>query len=90
MVSNAASAFGTAFTGVILSIAALIVYSYAKGGEAYIGSLSKTFLFGGEPTVMTYSISLLFEGISSAVIVTFMLLLYWDTRYSSDKHGAKS
>lgn len=90
LVSNAASAFGTAFTGVILSIAALIVYSYAKGGEAYIGSLSKTFLFGGEPTVMTYSISLLFEGISSAVIVTFMLLLYWDTRYSSDKHGAKS
>jgi hypothetical protein len=32
----------------------------------------------------------LFEGISSAVIVTFMLLLYWDTRYSTDKHRAKS
>jgi hypothetical protein len=36
--------------------------------------------------VMTYSISLLFEGIVSAVIVTFMLMLYWDTRYTSDKH----
>ncbi len=90
MVSNATSAFLTALIGVILSVIALIAYSYAKGGEAYIGSLSKTFLFGGEPTVMTYSISLLFEGITSAVIVTFMLLLYWDTRYSSDKHGAKS
>jgi hypothetical protein len=90
LVSNAESAFLTALTGVILSIFALIAYSYAKGGEAYIGTLSKTFLFGGEPTVMTYSISLLFEGISSAVIVTFMLLLYWETGYSSDKHGAKS
>jgi hypothetical protein len=30
---------------------------------------------------MTYSISLLFEGISLAVIVTFMLLLYWEIRY---------
>ena len=90
LVSNSVSALLTSLTGVFLSIAALIAYSYAKGGEAYIGSLSKTFLFGGEPSVMTYSISLLFEGIVSAVIVTFMLMLYWDTRYSSDKHGAES
>jgi cell division protein FtsN len=34
--------------------------------------------------------SLLFEGIVSAVIVTFMLMLYWDTCHSSDKHGAES
>jgi len=73
-----------------LSIAALVAYSFAKGGEKYIGSLSKTFLFGGEPSIMTYSISLLFEGISSAMIVTFMLLLYWDTKYSSDKQARKS
>ncbi|TDD78073.1 hypothetical protein [Flavobacterium caseinilyticum] len=90
LVSNAVSALLTALTGIFLSIIGLIVYSYAKGGDAYVGSLSKTFLFGGEPSVMTYSISLLFEGIVSAVIVTFMLMLYWDTRYSSDKHGAES
>jgi hypothetical protein len=35
----------------------------------------KTFLFGGDPSVMTYSISLLFEGIVSAVIVTFMFVI---------------
>ena len=90
LVSNSVSALLTALTGVFLSIAALIIYSYARGGVAYIGSLSKTFLFGGEPSVMTYSISLLFEGIVSAVIVTFMLMLYWDTRYASDKHGTES
>jgi hypothetical protein len=90
LVSNAVSALLTALTGIFLSIIGLIVYSYAKGGDDYVGSLSKTFLFGGDPSVMTYSISLFFEGIVSAVIVTFMLMLYWDTRYASDKHGAES
>jgi hypothetical protein len=90
LVSNAISALFTSLSGVFLSIAGLIIYSYIKGGDIYIESLSKTFLFGGEPSVMTYSISLLFEGIVSAVIVTFMLMLYWDTRYSSDKHGTES
>lgn len=86
LVSNAVSALITSLTGIFLSIIGLIIYSYSKGGDAYVGSLSKTFLFGGDPSVMTYSISLLFEGIVSAVIVTFMLMLYWDTRYASDKH----
>ena len=90
LVSNAVSALLTSLTGIFLSIIGLIIYSYIKGGDDYVGSLSKTFLFGGEPSVMTYSISLLFEGIVSAVIVTFMLMLYWDTRYASDKHGAES
>ncbi|MFV5694409.1 hypothetical protein ACM55G_03080 [Flavobacterium sp. LB3P122] len=83
---NAASALTTSLTGIFLSTIGLIIYSYSRGGDAYVGSLSKTFLFGGNPSVMTYSISLLFEGIVSAVIVTFMLLLYWESRYSSDKH----
>ena len=90
LVSNAVSALLTSLTRIFLSIIGLIIYSYARGGDAYVGSLSKTFLFGGDPSVMTYSISLLFEGIVSAVIVTFMLMLYWETRYSSDKHGAES
>lgn len=90
LVSNAVSALLTALTGIFLSIIGLIIYSYSKGGDAYVGSLSKTFLFGGDPSVMTYSISLFFEGIVSAVIVTFMLMLYWDPRYASDKHGAES
>ena len=90
LVSNAASALYTSLSGVILSIVGLIIYIYIKGGDIYVESLSKTFLFGGEISVSMYSISLLFEGIVSAVIVTFMLMLYWDTRYSSDKHEAES
>jgi hypothetical protein len=33
--------------------------------------------FGGDPTVVTYGVSLLFEGIVSAVIVTYTLMLFW-------------
>ena len=84
--TNIVSALITSLTGVILSIMGLITYSFIKGGDLYVQSLSKTFLFGGNPSVMTYSISLLFEGIVSAVIVSFILILYWETRYVSDKH----
>ena len=86
LVSNAASALMTSLTGVFLSIIGILIYIYSKGGGSYVETLSKTFLFGGSPTVTMYSISLLLEGIVSAVIVTFMLMLYWDTRYTSDKH----
>lgn len=86
LASNAVSALYTSLTGVFLSIIGLILYSYLQGGDAYVESLSKSFLFGGNPSVMTYSISLLFEGIVSAVIVTFILMLYWETRYATDKN----
>jgi hypothetical protein len=85
-VSNAVSALLTSLIGVFLSIVGLVAYSFAKGGDLYVKTLSKTLLFGGNPSVMTYSISIFFEGIVSAVIVSFILMLYWDTRYASDKH----
>jgi hypothetical protein len=85
-VSNAVSALLTSLIGVSLSIVGLVAYSFAKGGDAYVKTLSETLLFGGNPSVMTYSISVFFEGIVSAVIVSFILMLYWDTRYASDKH----
>jgi hypothetical protein len=87
--SNATSALLTSLIGVFLSVIGLITYSYIQGGDAYLQSLSKTFLFGGSPSIMTYSISLLFEGIVSAVIISFMLMLYWDTRFVSDKHEVR-
>lgn len=83
---NLGSALFTSLTGVFLSIAGLIAYSYSKGGDAYVQSLSKTFLFGGNTSIMNYTISLLFEGIASAVIVSFILILYWDKQYKTDKH----
>lgn len=83
-VSNAISAMKTSLIGVFLSILGLVIYSYLKGGQAYIQSLSETFLFGGNPSIATYSICLLFEGIASSVVVTMLIMLYWNDRHSTD------
>lgn len=83
-VSNAVSAMMTSLVGVVLSIVGLIIYSYMKGGDNYVQSLSETFLFGGNPSVETYCISLLFEGIASSVIVTLFAMLYWNNRFTAD------
>lgn len=82
--SNAVSAFLTSLAGIFLSTAGLLAYIYAKGGDAYIQNLSETFLFVGTPTAVTYTITLLIEGIVSALIVTFTLMLYWKKKYPSD------
>jgi hypothetical protein len=83
-VTNAVSALLTSLVGVFLSTIGLLVYSYVMGGDDFVKSLSETFLFTGDPSVVTYSISILIEGIVSAVIVTFSLLLFWKNRYPSD------
>lgn len=83
-VKNAVSAMITALIGVFLSIIGLIIYSYLQGGDAYVETLSKTFLFGGNPSIFTYSASLLFEGVAASVIVTMLLMLYWNNRLTSD------
>lgn len=83
-VTNAVSAIMTSLVGVLLSIIGLLIYSNMKGGDSYVQSLSETFLFGGNPTVNTYCISLLFEGIASTIIVTLLLMLYWNDRHVAD------
>jgi hypothetical protein len=83
-VSNAVSAMATSIIGVVLSTLGLLIFSYAKGGDAYLKSLSESFLFGGNPSINSYTISLLFEGIASSVIVTLLLMLYWNNRYKAD------
>ena len=84
LANNAKSAMKTSLIGVFLSIIGLIIFSYLQGGDQYVQSLSKTFLFGGNPSAMTYSICLLFEGIASTVVVTMLLLLYWNNRLVTD------
>lgn len=83
-VTNAISAMMTSLVGVVLSVVGLIIYSYMKGGDNYVQSLSETFLFGGNPSVVAYSISLLFEGVASSVIVTLFAMLYWNNRFTAD------
>lgn len=83
-VLNAVSAMTTSLVGVVLSIAGLITYSYMRGGDGYVESLSETFLFGGDPSVMTYSICLFFEGVASSVVVTLFAMLYWNNKFAAD------
>ncbi|MCD0468707.1 hypothetical protein [Flavobacterium sp. JAS] len=83
-VSNAVSATVTSFSGVVFSIIGLIIYSYAKGGDAYVKTLSRTFMFGGNPSVPTYAICLFFEGIVSCVIVTLLLMLGLNSKFKAD------
>lgn len=84
LLSNAASAMMTSLIGVILSVVGLIIYSYWKGGDNYVQSLSKTFLFGGNPSIESYCISLFFEGVASSVVVTLFVMLYWNSRFIAD------
>lgn len=81
---NAISAMKTSLIAVIMSIAGLIAYSYMKGGDNYVQSLSETFLFGGAPSVMTYSICLFFEGVASSILVTMFAMLYWNNQFIAD------
>lgn len=83
-VFNATSAMTTSIIGVVMSVFGLAIYSYLQGGDLYVQSLSKTFLFGGSPSIVSYSFSLLIEGIASSVIVTLLLMLYWNNKLTSD------
>ncbi len=67
----------TAILGVFLSIIGLYIYIIYKGGETYIHNLSDIFLTGSKPSVTQYCIGLLFEGIASSIIATFILMQYW-------------
>ncbi|SHG31005.1 hypothetical protein [Flavobacterium defluvii] len=83
-VTNAISSMLTSFTAVVISIIALLIYSYARGGNHYVKSLSTAFMFGGEPSVTSYCLSLFFEGTASCIIVTLLLMLYWNNKYAAD------
>ncbi|SDW02688.1 hypothetical protein [Flavobacterium degerlachei] len=84
LASDAGSALTTGFIGVALSILGIIIFAYLNGGDSYVSSLPKTFFLGGDPSLMTYSISLLIEGISFVVIITMLLLFYWNNRLTTD------
>jgi hypothetical protein len=55
-----------------------------QGGDKYVQSLLKIFLFGGNPSMLSYSISLLFEGIASLVIVAMLLMLSLNNQLTTD------
>jgi len=81
---NVLAALVTSLVGVTLSIIGLLVYSYLRGGDSYIHNLSESFLFGGHPSINMYCFSLFFEGIASSVIVTLLLILYYNDKFIAD------
>lgn len=81
--SNLISSGLTAVLGVFLSVGGLLLYIYLRGGDSYINTLSKDFLFGGNPTANQYCIGVLFEGLASAVIVVFVTMQLWRGKSSS-------
>jgi hypothetical protein len=83
-VPNAIAAMVTSLVGVFLSIAGLLIYSYMRGGDAFVQKLSQSFLFGGHPSINMYCFSLFFEGIASSVIVTLLLMFYWNDKFTTD------
>lgn len=74
----------TALLGVFLSIIGLYLYINYKGGETYIHNLSDIFLTGSKPSVIQYCIGLLFEGIASSIIATFIVMQYWKRYTNTD------
>jgi hypothetical protein len=82
--TNASAAMKTSLVGVFLSILGLLIFSYLHGGDEYVNTLSQTFLFGGKPSVNTYCICLLFEGIASSIIVSLIVMFYWNSHYKTE------
>ncbi|AWA31351.1 hypothetical protein HYN48_02440 [Flavobacterium magnum] len=79
--TNLISAIITSMIGAVLSIAGLLSLIYYKGGEAYLESLSDEFLFGGgEASIYTYCIGLLFESVAASMIVSFCLMQFWKNK----------
>ena len=68
----------TSMIGAVLSIASLLIYIQFKGGDEYLQTLSKGFLFGGgELSIPQYCIGLLFESAAASMIISFSLMQYW-------------
>lgn len=83
-VKNALAALATSAVGVTLSILGLLIYSYMRGGEDFIRGLSETFLFGGHPSINIYCLTLFFEGMASSVVVTMILMIYYNDKFAAD------
>jgi hypothetical protein len=79
--TNLISGIITSMFGAVLSVGSLLFYISYKGGDEYLQTLSKGFLFGGgDVNISYYCIGLLFESVASSVIITFVLMQYWKNK----------
>lgn len=79
--TNLLSAVITSMVGAFLSVACLLAFIEYNGGEAYLKTLSDSFVFGGgELTIQQYCIGLLFESSAASLMVSFCLMQYWKNK----------
>lgn len=79
--TNLVAAIITSMIGALLSISGLLALIYFRGGEAYMKKLSEGFMFGGgESSIYTYCIGLLFESVAASMIVSFCLMQFWKSK----------
>lgn len=78
---NLISGIITSIIGAILSVGSLLFYIQYKGGDEYLQTLSKGFLFGGgDLNISYYCIGLLFESVASSIIISFVLMQFWKNK----------
>jgi hypothetical protein len=75
---NLFSGFVTGVLGVFLGIVGLIAFIYFKGGESYLNTLSNTFFFVGEISMIQYCGVLFFEGVASCLIGSLVLMQFYN------------
>lgn len=83
---NLFSGFITGILGVFLGIVGLIVFIYIKGGESYLTTLSDTFFFVGETSIIQYCGVLFFEGVASSLIGAFVLMQFYNDKPITHKY----
>lgn len=76
-VENFISLIKTALIGVFLSVIGLTIYVTTNGGQEFLNSISRGFLFGKNPSVNEYCFGLLIEGISSVAALSFICIQSW-------------
>jgi hypothetical protein len=79
--ANLISGIATSMVGAIIGVTGLLFYIKYQGGDEYLQTLSKGFLFGGgDLNISYYCIGLLFESIASSIIISFVLMQFWKNK----------
>lgn len=79
------SALSTSTYGILFSMVGLVLYVGLIVGEAHLQELSSPLFIRGESLgVVQYSISLLFEGLASGVLLSYISMQYYKNAKSLD------
>jgi hypothetical protein len=81
---NYISGYITSLIAVVLSVISLRIYCLARGGDSYVKEFSKMFWFGNNASLNDYCIGLLFEGAASSILVVFVLMNHYNSKFLAD------